>query len=67
MLGQGIIYNTLPKLWRFSAENFSSVMMYGDMPLAVNSPLFYRLNYARITRHVITLKSAQVKDFLNIF
>ena len=33
---------------------------------AVNSPLFYRLNYARITGHIIYLKSAQVKDFLNI-
>jgi len=34
---------------------------------AVNSPLFYRLNYARITALVIYLKSAQVKDFLNMF
>ena len=30
----------------------------------INSPLFYRLNYARITRHIITLNSAQVKDFV---
>ena len=35
-------------------------------PVNFNSPLFYRLNYARITRHIIYLKSAQVKDFLNI-
>ena len=34
--------------------------------IRINSPLFYRLNYARITRHIVYLKSAQVKDFLNI-
>ena len=34
--------------------------------IRINSPLFYRLNYARITRHIVTVKSAQVKDFLNI-
>ena len=35
-------------------------------PVNFNSPLFYRLNYARITDPILYLKSAQVKDFLNI-
>ena len=35
--------------------------------IRINSPLFYRLNYARITGHIIYLKSAQVKDYLTIF
>ena len=34
--------------------------------IRINSPLFYRLNYARITGLIIYLTSAQVKDFLNI-
>ena len=34
--------------------------------IRINSPLFYRLNYARITDPILYLKSAQVKDFLNI-
>ena len=63
---QGIVCNTLPKLWRKFAENFRFVMIGKGASLAVNSPLFYRLNYARITRHIITLKSAQVKDFVKI-
>ena len=33
--------------------------------IRINSPLFYRLNYARITSPILYLKSAQVKDFLN--
>ena len=33
--------------------------------IRINSPLFYRLNYARITGLIIYLTAAQVKDFLN--
>ena len=32
---------------------------------AVNSPLFYRLNYARITGRMIYLNCVQVKEFVN--
>ena len=46
---------------------FVSFIKIGQKKTSViNSPLFYRLNYARITRHIITIKSAQVKDFVKI-
>ena len=48
MLEHIIVYNTLPKLWRTLAEIFRFVMIGKGATLAVNSPLFYRLNYARI-------------------
>ena len=50
MLEHIIVYNTLPKLWRTLAEIFGFVMIGKGATLAVNSPLFYRLNYARIAR-----------------
>ena len=46
--------------------NFGSGSWTRTNDIRINSPLFYRLNYARITRHIITLKSAQVKDFVKI-
>ena len=46
---------------------FVSFIKIGQKKTSViNSPLFYRLNYARITDPILYLKSAQVKDFLNI-
>ena len=42
-------------LWRISAW---CGVLWGKIQGQVTSPLFYRLNYARITRHIITLKSA---------
>ena len=46
---------------------FVSFIKIGQKKTSViNSPLFYRLNYARITGHILYPNSAQVKDFLNI-
>ena len=33
--------------------------------IRINSPLFYRLNYARITGRMIYLNCVQVKEFVN--
>lgn len=46
-------------------EKFSSGKI-GEVALAgINSPLFYRLNYARITGRMIYLNCVQVKEFVN--
>ena len=56
----------LPNFCRVLCGNFSFIKLYTVSKKGINSPLFYRLNYARITDPMLYLKSAQVKDFLNI-
>ena len=56
----------LPNFCRVLCGNFSFIKLCRVLKKGINSPLFYRLNYARITDPMLYLKSAQVKDFLNI-
>ena len=56
----------LPNFCRVLCGNFSFIKLCRVLKKGINSPLFYRLNYARITDPILYLKSAQVKDFLNI-